>query len=283
MPASRPIGGRDPIRPAGAGTFPPMGRLVALLVVLALAAFASGCDDDDSASDPANLEGIPWVLSSGVTAGGWQTIAPSAFFEDGRMSGSTGCNRYTTGYTLDGDALTIEQVAQTQIACAPRAEAVQAEFLAALAKAAAWTSDGTALSLLDSDGNEVLGFTVASPVGAWRATSFLQGDAVSGAIAGTDITATFDADGNLSGSAGCNNYTATFTTDKSAITITQPASTKKACVDPEGVMEQESDYLAALPKAKSFRVEGGTLELLTETGTFVATYAKPRTTATSGR
>ncbi len=58
-----------------------------------------------------------------------------------------------------------------------------------------------------------------------------------------------------------------------AIAITAPASTQMACPEPEGVMEQEASYLAALPEAARFRVEGGALELLRADGTFVATFA----------
>jgi heat shock protein HslJ len=48
----------------------------------------------------------------------------------------------------------------------------------------------------------------------------------------------------------------------------------EACPEPEGVMDQEAAYLAALPPAVSFRVEGGRLELLSAEGTAVVTYAR---------
>ncbi len=38
--------------------------------------------------------------------------------EDGRASGMAGCNRYTTGYALDGTALTVDaRIASTRMAC----------------------------------------------------------------------------------------------------------------------------------------------------------------------
>ena len=81
-------------------------------------------------------------------------------------------------------------------------------------------------------------------------------------IAGTELTATFGDDATLSGSSGCNTYTAAYTTDKGAIEIADVADTKKACSEPAGVMEQESSYLALLPRVASFRVDGPVLELI---------------------
>ena len=57
--------------------------------------------------------------------------------------------------------------------------------------------------------------------------------------------------GRLTGSAGCNTYNATFTIDGGAIEITPPATTRKICPEPEGVMEQETAYLAALASARA--------------------------------
>ncbi|MCC5996206.1 MAG: META domain-containing protein [Oceanicaulis sp.] len=38
-------------------------------------------------------------------------------FEDGRVTGAGGCNRFMGGYTLTGEALTLSQVASTEMAC----------------------------------------------------------------------------------------------------------------------------------------------------------------------
>jgi heat shock protein HslJ len=84
----------------------------------------------------------------------------------------------------------------------------------------------------------------------------------------------FGADGTLAGTAGCNTYRATYDTDGAAITIGEPAATKKACTTPEGVMEQELAYLSALPLAASYTVEGDRLSLLTTEGTYVAIYER---------
>ena len=68
-------------------------------------------------------------------------------------------------------------------------------------------------------------------------------------IIGTEITAVFAEDGTLSGSAGCNNYTSSYESDDVQIKIGPAASTRMFCAEPEGSMDQESQYLAALLKA----------------------------------
>jgi hypothetical protein len=49
-------------------------------------------------------------------------------------------------------------------------------------------------------------------------------------------------------------------------------STLIACLDPEGVMDQESAYLASLASVEKFRIDGGSLSLLRADGTIVASY-----------
>jgi heat shock protein HslJ len=85
-------------------------------------------------------------------------------------------------------------------------------------------------------------------------------------IIGTEITADFREDGQLTGSAGCNNYVAEYKTEGDKIEISSAvATTRKACQE-EGVMEQENAYLAALETADTYKVEGATMEMRTDDG-----------------
>ena len=92
----------------------------------------------------------------------------------------------------------------------------------------------------------------------WRAT-VLNGDTV---LAGTTLTAAFDAKGRVNGSSGCNTYSATYTLNGAQLAITPPTGTSALCADPQGIMEQESAFLTALQSASSFNLEGGQLYLL---------------------
>jgi heat shock protein HslJ len=250
--------------------------LLARLAFLVALALVAGCGGDDEGGDggEASFGGVPWVVVAGLDVDGWETVAPSATFEDGRMGGSTGCNRYTAPYTVDGDALEIGTVAVTQMACLPPADAVERAYVAALEQVAGWRSENDELVLLDGDDAELLRYRTATLAGDWEATAIQTGLAFASPVPGTEITARFADDGTLTGSAGCNTYRTTFTTERGGIEIEPPAGTKKACPEPEGVMEQEAAYLAALPTATHYRVDGGLLALLAADGTYVATYVR---------
>ncbi|MGE0027343.1 MAG: META domain-containing protein [Thermoleophilia bacterium] len=250
----------------------PRTRIVAaVLTALVAAVLLTACGDDDASATAADLEGVPWVLESGAgfAAGG---AAPTATFADGRVTGTTGCNRYSGTYTVEGGRLTIETGPQTLKACPPPADEVEQAYLAALGRVGGWRVEGDELVLL-ADGAPALRFHAASPAGSWAVTSLNTGDALTSPIPGTELTATFAEDGTLSGSAGCNQYNARYVASGDILEISPPASTRKFCETPEGVMDQEAAYLAALPKTARFQLGEHGLELLHADGTFVATYA----------
>ncbi len=68
-------------------------------------------------------------------------------------------------------------------------------------------------------------------------------------------------DGTVSGVAGCNNYSGSYSIDGDSITIGPLASTLMSCGDQEGVVEQETAYLGLLQSAETFSVDGDTMTL----------------------
>jgi heat shock protein HslJ len=82
-------------------------------------------------------------------------------------------------------------------------------------------------------------------------------------IIGTEIAANFCEDGTLSGSAGCNNYNATCEVDGENMSIGPAAATRRFCSEPEGIMEQEVQYLGALDTAATYLIEIGRMEMRT--------------------
>jgi heat shock protein HslJ len=247
----------------------------ALLALLLAVGPAIGCGgNEESDSGAASVADVPWALSGGLDVAGWEAVAPSATFADGTVGGSTGCNRYTAGYTLDGDSLEIGTIASTKIACPPPADAAERAYLAALGRVAAWRSEDDELVLLDDNDAELLRYRASTPVGNWEATAIQSGSAFASPLPGTEITARFGDDRTLTGSAGCNTYRTTYTIDSGTIHIAPAAATRKACARPLGVMEQEAAYLDALPTAAHYRLDGGSLSLLRADGTYAASYAR---------
>jgi heat shock protein HslJ len=101
----------------------------------------------------------------------------------------------------------------------------------------------------------------------WRLIS-LEGQQL---IEGTAITLAFD-EWILAGSAGCNTYGGGpdsgpyLATLDGTLTITQTAITVKDCLEPQGIMEQETSYIKALQQAATYRITNGYLEIIDMTG-----------------
>lgn len=69
------------------------------------------------------------------TDGVKQTIT---FDAKGRVYGDSGCNRFTGGYQVKGDRLTVGPLATTLMACAPDVMAAEQTFLARLQAATSY-------------------------------------------------------------------------------------------------------------------------------------------------
>jgi polar amino acid transport system substrate-binding protein len=84
---------------------------------------------------------------------------------------------------------------------------------------------------------------------SWTAT-VINGQSVAGAL-----TTSFDANGGVNGFGGCNSYSASYTVNGSALSISGLTASKKVC-DP-ATDQQEADFFAALQSAASFTMEMG--------------------------
>ncbi len=84
-------------------------------------------------------------------------------------------------------------------------------------------------------------------------------------IPGTTITATFEG-GQVSGSAGCNSYSGSYQVNGNTITVGPTAITEMACMEPEGVMEQEMTFIEFLTSAQTFRFADEQLQLFRADG-----------------
>lgn len=74
-------------------------------------------------------------------------------------SGSTGCNRYTASYALDGSHLTFAAGAMTRMACVDAGMEDEQRFMDALAAASEWQLAGDHLALLNNRDDVVLEFS----------------------------------------------------------------------------------------------------------------------------
>lgn len=227
-----------------------------------------------------NLEGINWALES-YDSGGVMKDAPAgitatALFEGGSVGGFSGVNTYSGPYKASGSELSIGNLASTMMAGPPELMDFEQAYLSALQDVSSFSADGGGLALLDEDGRELLVFAEAKqrPLtgSTWTVTSFYNGrDAVTGVLNGTTLTAIFSEDGTLSGSTGINDYKSEYTVDGKKISISSPATVTANDSEDPAVVQQQSDFLAALTAADTFEVTGNRLDLLRADGGFAVT------------
>lgn len=207
------------------------------------------------------------------------TAITADFGDDGKVSGSSGCNSYTTTYTVSGKKITFgEQTASTMMACPDPVMEQERVFIKALSQTATFEIVEDELTLYDADGNAIAKFDAISQSlegSSWEVISYNNGKGgVISVIIGTEITANFGEDGQLTGNASCNNYFAPYETDDNNITIGPAGTNRMACQEPEGIMEQEQQYLAALETAATYKITGLDMEMRTAEGSLVATFKR---------
>ena len=94
----------------------------------------------------------------------------------------------------------------------------------------------------------------------WTLVSFGQPGAETPIIAGATITLEFDGQGQVSGSGGCNSYSAPYELQGDKLSFGQITRTLKAC-QPEGINQQELAYFQALEAASKFELNGDHLTI----------------------
>lgn len=253
-----------------------MKSIILPIVILGILTFTACAS---SASSQA-LTGSPWLLTQlGEEPPLPDTQITAEFNEDGRVGGTSGCNSYNTTYSVDGNQIEFgEEMIGTLMACPDPVMEQERLYLEALSAVATFEIVDDELTLYDADGNALARFQAISQDLAgsfWEVISYNTGtQAVTSVIIGTEITADFSEDGKLSGNASCNQYNATYETEGDKISIGPAATTRKLCPEPEGIMEQEVQYLAALVTADTYKIQGLIMEMRTMDGALVASFKR---------
>ncbi|UCE00687.1 MAG: META domain-containing protein [Chloroflexota bacterium] len=226
------------------------------------------------------LSGRSWVLSRlkdqpPITG----TTITANFDQNGEVSGSSGCNSYRTTYEVKNRQLTFDQaIASTLMACPEPNMEQERNFFEILTNTTSFEITNDELILIDAHGGELARFDAVDQTldgSTWQAISYNNGKGgIVSLIIGTIITADFGLGGRLTGNAGCNDYFTEYQTDGRAISIGTVGATRKFCGEPEGIMQQEQQYLAALEKANTFMTNWITLEIRSSEGALVAKFRR---------
>jgi len=144
-------------------------------MLLLSTAAAAGCTSSvkpspnaTSTTSPAlQLEGTTWKLTSLATETGVNNTLPNttitAIFDDGNVTGSSGCNRYFGSYQLNKTEINFGQVGSTLMFCADPDGVMTQEttYLLLLKDVTSYAISNNELTLSDSLGNPQLVFEAA--------------------------------------------------------------------------------------------------------------------------
>lgn len=224
-----------------------------------------------------SLAGTRWLVEAmggtGIVAGHEPQIN---FDENGKINGTTGCNRFFGGYGQDGAALTFTGVGMTKMACMAEGVMQQESAFGRILSGKAEGSvdahgnltvrgaDGVSFTArpLPADGEQQEGNPADIAGGTWQVEDLNRG----GIIDNTVMTLTFTADGIVSGSSHCNSLSGSYTATAATLTFTPMVMTQRACLA-EALGNQERRFVDALQGDMNWRLTAdGALELTREGG-----------------
>src|SRR6185295_15408702 len=135
-----------------------------LLLILCVFFVAHAQQGRNMSTDQRLLAGTDWRLISLGPAGGEASLVAGTtvtlkFGEDGRASGSTGCNSYSGTYHVRGDSILFGRLISTKRACLDQnANQQEQRFLSALESANRFRLSSNRLTIMSERGRNVLNF-----------------------------------------------------------------------------------------------------------------------------
>jgi heat shock protein HslJ len=198
------------------------------------------------------------------------TSAELRFLDANRLVLTAGCNSMSGTARLDGGKLAVTDIATTEMGCDPRRHQQDEWFAAFLAANPTWQLSGDELTLTSDDIE--MRFTdrkVVDPDRSLTGTTWVLDTVSADGSArsvpqGVRAQLTFAADHTLTGSTGCNSFSANTTIEGSRITVTGLVSTKKACATPASEIERA--MVRVLDQPMTYRIEANRLTLSTPDG-----------------
>jgi heat shock protein HslJ len=111
----------------------------------------------------------------------------------------------------------------------------------------------------------------ASLVGSWKLTAYGPESSPSPAVTGSEAGLTFNDDGTVTGTSGCNGLGGEYTVEGDQITFGEFVSTLMACDDP--IMVQEGAMHQVLNGTATYKIDSNTLTLINNNMVLVFTTA----------
>ena len=268
-----------------------MKKYLLMLVTIALALSACSAQNTPQGTEPSeNMDQRPPTelpVKSDSLIGAWKLTAygpanaptPAVegveagltFNEDGTITGTSGCNGLGGDYTVEGDQITFGEFVSTLMACDDPIMAQEEAAHKVMTGTAAYKIEGDTLTITKDDMVLVLtrGTQEAVPpsasssatlTGKWTLTSYRISDVLASPVADAEAYLTFNEDGTLTGTSGCNEFGGSYTVEGDQITFKEIVSTLMLCDEP--LMGQEETMQQVLTDTATYQlVDNNTLRI----------------------
>lgn len=190
------------------------------------------------------------------------------FNEDGTVSGSSGCNGLGGDYTVEGDQITFGEFVSTLMACDDPIMAQEEAARKVMTGTATYEIENDRLTITKDSNVLVLTRGAESTVepegtdllGEWKLVSYGTTETQSPALADVEAGLTFNEDGTVTGTSGCNEFGGSYMVDGNDLEFNEIVSTLKLCDTP--IMEQEEAVSQMLSDASAYSIEGNMLSIV---------------------
>ncbi|MGA7097202.1 MAG: META domain-containing protein [Acidimicrobiia bacterium] len=219
----------------------------------------------------ASLDG-DYQMTSGVADGEsipLQEDHPVTLTIDGdHVKGTAACNEYGGTIVVEGDHVTISDLATTEMACFPEESMVTGrKFLAALTSVDTFEPDEGSLTLIGPGIQLDLQRQPAIPTSGlngtvWVLDSLVDGETVS-SVTADRATLEMYTDGSMLGSTGCRTFHGGYSLDGSRVTISQfRAEGTCGAMSRDPLLAQDTQVAEVVGHDFDYRIEGKTLTLM---------------------
>ena len=228
--------------------------------------------------NPIELAGTQWRLVSEDDPAGDTPMATLAFLDDYRVAGTTACRDYLATYWVSEGRIDFPTLSMIGAypSCSDELLGLEGGFTGSLTGTQDYSvveDAGLSRLTIRTSGGRTLTFEPLLPAvesiadGNWVLKAFVKVHVtesgmrllrVTNPLQGPEITMSFRESG-VSGSAGCNSYSAQYSISDAEITFTSPRVTRRACAAPDGIMQQETRFLNLLPSLTKFHIYGDRL------------------------
>ena len=228
------------------------------------------------------LAGTAWLLIDEES--GAEQATTLAFLNERIVAGTTACRGYVADYSVSKGRVGFPglSIIRSTESCRGDARDIEGWYINDLFWAGDYSVDersGQSLLRMRTRRGKTLVFEPLMPAAVddmfereWSLTTFVEPRKTSSytrfsytteVVEGREVMISFQ-ENFVSGSTGCNSYSAHLSVEGPTIEVGNVSVTRMACKDPEGLMEQERRYLEVLRDVKRFNTYGDRLAMRTD-------------------